>query len=104
VQAAFISVHLVAEARAMNAVLGCRRFLSAFFLAELGHGYLSPTSCENFVRFTSRFARTDISAVAQPCIDAATAQPTSASSQWLSVFDGFAFHSWTVRPCPSVMT
>jgi hypothetical protein len=33
-----------------------------------------------------------------PTIDAATAQPTAQSSQWLSGFDGLARHSWTVRP------
>src|ERR1035437_10361548 len=104
VQPAFILVHLVAEPRALNAVLGRRRFLSAFNLAELGHGYLSPTSSENLVRFTSRFGLTDISAVTQPCMDAATAQPTRQSSQWLSGLDGLGRHSWTVRPWPAVIT
>ena len=37
-------------------------------------------------------------------IDAATAQPTTPSSQWLSPRSGRCFHSSTVRPRPSVFT
>jgi hypothetical protein len=33
-----------------------------------------------------------------PTMDAATAQPTRQSSQWLSGLDGLGRHSWTVRP------
>ena len=37
-----------------------------------------------------------------PSIEAATAQPTRQSNQWLSGFDGGSFHSSTFRPRPSV--
>ena len=39
-----------------------------------------------------------------PCIEAATAQPTRQSSQWLSGRSGLSRHSRTSRPCPWVRT
>ena len=41
---------------------------------------------------------------AVPFMEAATAQPTRQSSQWLSLPSARSFHSSTVRPRPSVFT
>ena len=41
---------------------------------------------------------------ATPCIEAATAQPTRQSSQWLSDRNGLRLHSRTSRPWPWVRT
>ncbi len=49
-------------------------------------------------------ARRSIPGNAAPWIEAATAQPTRQSSQWLSTAATRNFHSSTVRPRPSVFT
>ena len=51
-----------------------------------------------------RFGTTSVPSRTHPVIDAATAQPTSPSHQWLSAPSGRIFHSSTRRPRPSVFT
>lgn len=83
---------------------GAREAAFGFRSWTAGHGRLRFCSSAKLTRDRPAVAVRSMAIRAAPCIDAATAQPTRQSNQWLSPRSGRAFHSSTVRPRPSVFT
>jgi len=73
-----------------------------FAVAVVGHGRLRFCSSAKLIRSGFLAGWASVPSSIAPCIDAATAVPTTQSNQWLSPRSGRIFHSSTVRPRPSV--
>jgi hypothetical protein len=91
-------VPAAALAATQAAILGFFLFVFGFHVRFFRWSSAKLTRC-----FSTATARL-ISAKEEPCTEAATAQPTRQSNQWLSPRSGRCFHSSTVRPRPSVLT